>query len=225
MRLQVTASECCAAPLLMRLVGRARCAFFADEVRAEGACSAHASVTRCSAPVSAPEPQEELVRAEHPGAIPPPAESSVRSLHSERAERVWVRPMARPLAKARSEFARRFDAAMSEHWVRGEEAYSNTAVARACKVNEKTVREWRLGEKRIPPEAIALLPGQLFEETVAILESLRSKTPKRAVIELRKSLTDLESQIAHEDPHEVVKALDAAAGRIAELRKKAVGVK
>lgn len=142
-------------------------------------------------------------------------------MHSVRAELAAHRP--RPLAKAKTDFARRFDEIMHAHWVRGEEAYSNVAVARACNVSEKTVRDWRSGAKRIPPEAIALFPSQLFDETVAILTGLRNRAPKRAIAQLRQALADLPSQLAGEDPAEILRALLNAQGEIAALMQKAVG--
>lgn len=162
------------------------------------------------------------VRAEQAAPVPAESTRSLESVRAEQAHRALV-AKPRPLTKARSEFARRFDAVMHAHWVRGEEAFSNVAVARACGVDEKAVRQWRLGEKRIPPEAMALFPSQLFDETVSVLEALRSRTPKRAVSELGKALSNLDTQILHEDPTEMLRALVEARSKIDALMKKAMG--
>lgn len=131
--------------------------------------------------------------------------------------------MPRKLAKARSEFVRRFDAIMVGHYLRGEEAYSNVAVARACGVDEKTVRQWRSGEKQLRAETIALFPGRLRDEVLALLKDLEGRAPERALVQLGRSLDALDTQIAQEDPVDLVPALDHAIGRIVVLKKKAMG--
>lgn len=156
-----------------------------------------------------------------PCSVPAADESSARSLHSIRAERFVHTP--RPLAKARSAFAHRFADLLHEHWVRGEAAYSKTAVARACDVAEKTVHEWCKGEKRMPPECIAKLPHQLFVEVMAILQELHGQKPKRALVQIREGMAALPRELAHEDKLEVVRALVDVQGQAAALMQKAMG--
>ena len=133
----------------------------------------------------------------------------------------------RPLAKARDEFAEAFDRVMNAHWLRGEEAYSNVAIARACGVDEKTVRAWRsegrTEQKPMPAAALRLLPSQVFGEMLDYLSTARGRTPKRALVKLREALGELDGQIAHEDAAEVLRALLGAQEQIAGLMKKAMG--
>lgn len=157
---------------------------------------------------------------------PVAAPRSEASLRSEKAhERLASTPRAlRPLTKARDDIAAAFDRVMSEHWLRGEEAYSNVAVARACGVDERIVREWRSGEKPMPAAALALIPSQLYAEMVdSLAANRRQGVPRRALVKLRESLAELDGQLGHEDGAEVVRALAGAQGQIASLMAKAVG--
>lgn len=206
-------------------------AVFASEARPESACSDDACAGVRAVCNAASSGESLQVRAERVGGnfearaehddLPKAEDSGPRTIQSVRAEQAALRP--RGLAKAKSDFARRFDEVMHAHWVRGEEAYSNVAVARACNVSEKAVREWRRGIKRIPPECIAKLPGQLFDQTIEIMTGMRSRAPKRAIAQLRQALADLPSQLAGEDPAEVLRALLNAQGELAALMAKAVG--
>lgn len=137
----------------------------------------------------------------------------------------------RPLAKARARFAEALDSTLNDHWVNGEEAYSNVAIARMCGVDEKTVRAWREDEsdepgvqgKPMPAAALQLVPSRLHEELLEHVAAARGRAPKRAIGLLRRALVDIEWQIANEDPREVVKALAAAQVQLGELMKKAMG--
>ncbi len=149
---------------------------------------------------------------------------TVESVRAEESHRELA-SSTRPLAKARCAVARAFDEVMHAHWLRGEESYSNVAVARSCGTDEKTVRQWRLGTKHLPVTALTLMPSQIYAEVLDIVAKSRGVVPKRALLLLTKSLDDLDGQLAHEDPTEVVKALAGAQGRIAELMKKAMGGK
>ena len=167
---------------------------------------------------------ETSARTDQTGGIqaPPRSEASLRS-ESLRARFDALPRSLRPLAKARSEFAAAFDTVMNEHWLRGEEAYSNVAVARACGVDEKTVRAWRSEEKPMPAAALTLIPTQVYGEVLDYLASARGRTPKRALVKLRESLGELAGQLAHEDGAEVVRALVGVQGQVAALMTKAMG--
>lgn len=134
-----------------------------------------------------------------------------------------VRRADSALFLARCSFAAAFDAAMHAHWLRGEESLSNVAIGRACGVDEKTVRLWRLGEKPMPAAALQLLPSQVYGEMIDHLAGSRGRTPKRALVKLREALGELGGQLAHEDGSEVVRALVGAQGQLADLMKKAMG--
>jgi hypothetical protein len=136
----------------------------------------------------------------------PRTETSIRAEVAHRDLQA-LPPSQRPLALARAEFARAFDSVMHNHWLAGEGAYSNVAVARACGVDEKTIRQWREGEKPFPAAALTLLPGQLFDEIMSHVAAARGRTPRRAVVQLREALTALRVQAVHEDQHELTRAL------------------
>ena len=126
-------------------------------------------------------------------------------------------PSQRPLAVARAALARAFDAALHEHWLRGDAAYSNCAVARAVGVDEKTVRQWRDGEKPIPAAALSLLPGVLHDQVLAEISRMRGRARKRAVVMLREVVTGLRAELAHEDAREVRRAIHDAQRELLEL--------
>lgn len=87
--------------------------------------------------------------------------------------------MPRKLAKARPEAVRRLNAVWDEVIRRYGDAYTNGAVARACGVHEKTVRQWRDGKKPLRFEAIILLPSRLRDEVIALIKILA--TQKKAM--------------------------------------------
>jgi hypothetical protein len=142
-----------------------------------------------------------------------------RSAHSLRAEAAYrgLASTARRFTTARMTLAKAFSVAMHEHWLRDNHAYSNAAIGRLCGVDEKTVRQWRSSEKPIPATVLVLLPTQLYDDVLAAIAASRGVLPKRALIQLRKALSDLRSQIAHEDKGEVTRALLDAQSQIAEI--------
>ena len=162
-------------------------------------------------------------RGERISELPTPPASSI-SLVSEtsRKRRPAAPPLLKPLAKARSEFETAFDSFMNSAWQQGNEALSNCEIGRRCGVNEKVVRGWRNGERPMPAAALALVPTQLFTHLVDYLSSLRKRPPRRALIQLRQALSDLESQLAFEDRSEVALALSGARAQIDDLMRKAV---
>ncbi len=151
----------------------------------------------------------------------PAATESERTLESLRAERAHqaLQSGPRKLAKARTEFVRRFDAIMTDHRMRGETAYSNGAVARACGVDEKTVRQWRSGEKQLRAEVIALFPGRLRDEVLALIRELDGRGVEPGIVQLGRSLDVLDGQVTAED----APVLDRAIERLSDLRRKAMG--
>lgn len=197
--------------------GSAAPRFGHEPARADTACSLHEREAICVVSKCATDREPLKPPAANSVSVP----SAARTLQSLRAERFAHTP--RPLAKARSEFARRFADLLHEKWVRGELAYSKAAVARACAVAEKTVHEWCRGEKRMPPECIAKLPHQLFVEIMAILQDLHGQKPRRALLKIREGMAELPAELAHEDKVEVVRALVDVQGQAAELMKKAMG--
>lgn len=126
------------------------------------------------------------------------------------------------LEEARQTLSKAFDAVMHEHWLRGEEAFSNVSVARMCGVDEKIVRQWRTGDKPMPLAALLLLPSQLYSEMLGQVDAGRGRTPKRALVQMRQALADLDGQLAHEDLDEVVRALSDLQTRAADLAMKAM---
>lgn len=159
-------------------------------------------------------------RAARMGGIPAAPESE-RTIQSRRAEaaRLTEGPGLRKLAKARSEFVRRFDAIMAEHRMRGEGAYSNGAVARACGVDEKTVRQWRAGDKPLRAEVVALFPGRLRDEVLALIRELDGRGIEPGIVQLARSLDVLDGQVTAEDAPVLRRAIE----RLAVLEKKAAG--
>src|SRR5690606_33870827 len=110
--------------------------------------------------------QPRVLEAEIP---PPPRNAASLRAESARQRLVEGPRLIRPIAKARTDFARALDTIMAEHWVRGEEALSNCAIGRACGLDEKHVRKWRSDEAPMPAAALALIPSQLFTEVVDYL--------------------------------------------------------
>lgn len=179
-------------------------------------------------PARAERARSEDVRAPHATAtdvVPPAAEPSARSLESVRAELAHqaLKAVPRKLAKARSAFVRSFDALMNDHHLRGEEAYSNVAVARACGVDEKTVRQWRSGEKHLRAEAVALFPGRLRDEVLALLRDIEGRSPEIPLVQLGRSLDAIDRQLTKGGSGNVVPALDLALVRIEVMKRKAMG--
>lgn len=148
----------------------------------------------------------------------PDSDRTPESLRAEAAKQA-LGPGLRKLAKARSEFVRRFDAIMTDHRMRGEVAYSNGAVARACDVDEKTVRQWRSGEKPLRAEAIALFPGRLRDEVLALIRELDGRGVEPGIVQLARSLDMLDEQVTAEDAPVIRRAIE----RLSVLEKKAVG--
>lgn len=164
--------------------------------------------------------EREEPRAAQTGGVPAAPESE-RTIESHRAEAAShaLQSGPRKLVKARSEFVRRFDAIMTEHRMRGETAYSNGAVARACGVDEKTVRQWRNGEKPLRAEVVALFPGRLRDEVLALIRELDGRGVEPGIVQLAKSLDVLDSQVTAED----ASVLDHAIGRLVGMKRKAMG--
>jgi hypothetical protein len=90
---------------------------------------------------------------------------SNESLRAERAYNHWTGlPLSqRPLEIAARSVADAFDRAMMA------EGLSNAALAEHCAVDEKTVRQWRANEKKLPVSALIAMPEPLVERLLAAL--------------------------------------------------------
>ncbi len=126
-------------------------------------------------------------------------------------------PHRRKLAVARAELANAFDAVMHEHWLRGNEAYSNVAVARACDIDEKQVRQWRENEKPMPAAAMVLFPGRLYQDVLAEVERMRGRGTKRSAVLLREALDGLGEELAREDARDARRVIDDGQRRLLEI--------
>lgn len=122
-----------------------------------------------------------------------------------------VPPSERPLAVARMEVAGAFDRVMHAHWVAGEGAFSNCAVARACGVDERIVRRWRLGEQPIPIAALLVMPPTLAAEIVSLVQDRRVLSPhQRGVPALLDAVAALAEPARAEDVADLRRALREA---------------
>ena len=145
-----------------------------------------------------------------------------RTAHSHRCEqayRDWTTtpPSQRPLAVARGEIARAFDAFLHERWLAGDAALSNVAVARACGVDERMVRGWREGEKALPAAALLVMPVAAAQALVARVQERRILSPhRRGAAILRDALEQLEQPVSAEDRGAVLRELLDALRRINE---------
>jgi hypothetical protein len=142
------------------------------------------------------------------------------SSRAEAAYRDWkaVPPSQRPLVVARRRAAPILDHILHEHWLRGDYAVSNVALAeRWCGVTEKTIRQWRDGEKPMPFEALLVLPPSLCDELFDALNDARGRTPRHAFVLLRAALDAVEHGIANEDRRELQRELGDAQQRLAVL--------
>lgn len=157
------------------------------------------------------------------------AERSVSSVRSEAAYKDWlaVAPSDRPLSVAHAATAKHFDGLMHTHWLRGEEAYSNVAVARASGIDEKHVRQWRTGEKRIPLAALLTMPPTLANAIVTWIGETRGfDRQQRALTSLATALDRVDAPVRAEDRDEVLRGLRDARDRIiARLDALAMGAK
>lgn len=125
------------------------------------------------------------------------APRTAHSLRCEQAYRDWqaTPPSQRPLAVARGELARAFDAAMHAHWLAGEGAFSNVAVARSCGIDERNVRQWRDGEKAMPVAALLVMPATLTNELVTLVRERRGlAVHQRGLAALAAALDQLEAR-------------------------------
>lgn len=139
-----------------------------------------------------------------------------RTEHSMRgaaSHRDWlaVPPSERPLAVARGEVAGALDRAMHAHWLAGEGAFSNCAVARACGVTEGIVRGWRSGQRPIPVAALLVMPPTLAAEVVSLVRDRRALSPhQRGVPALLDAVAALDRPARPEDVADLKRALREA---------------
>lgn len=134
-------------------------------------------------------------------------------------------PSQRPMAVARRDVADLLDAEMHAAWVQGNDALSNCAVARACSIDEHTVRNWRKAAKPVPLAALRLLPFTLAASLVAALLNGRGQVTshRRAVQALGDALDALERPVPTAERAEVLRAAAEAMARLGNVMAKAAG--
>lgn len=169
---------------------------------------------------------ENLPFAQSEVPAPPRSEASLRS-EKAASDYAATRDQRRSV-KARAETSRAFDEALHARQVRGEEAYSNVAVGRACDVDERIVREWRNdwndGRRPVPAWALKLLPFEITRELGADIEAARvGKLDRRELPNVRPMLSKLDAQLAHEDPAIALRELVAAARQLAGMIERLTG--
>ena len=155
-----------------------------------------------------------------------PAEPrSEASLRSEKAAATYAETRdLRRSVQVREETAEALDHALHERQVRGEEAYSNVAIGRACDVDEATVRKWRTNRKPIPAWALKLVPFEIHRDLVADIEAKRlGKIDRRELPNVRPMLAKLDAQLANEDPAIALKELAQAARQLEAMIARLTG--
>lgn len=151
----------------------------------------------------------------------PRAEQSAASERAEQAYRDWlaVPESARPLATSSDLLAKEFDRAIHARWmsdVGG--AYSNEALGRRCGIDEKGIRQWRSGSKRIPLAALMVMPPALAVEVVQwVSQRCGLGRHQRPVAALAEVLTRIErTEVLAGDRAETLRELVDAQRRIQE---------
>lgn len=178
-------------------------------------------------PLQAP---DRLPHAQSAVPSPPRSEASIRS--EKAASHYAATRDQRRSVIARGATSRALDEALHARQVRGEEAYSNVAIARACDVDERIVRDWRNdwkdSKRSLPAWALKLVPFEIRRELDADIEAARvGKIDRRELPNVRPMLSKLDAQLAQEDPaialRELVAAVRQVEGMIARLTGKATG--
>ena len=148
------------------------------------------------------------------------------SLRSEKAAATYaVSRDERRSVLARVDTSRALDEALHARQVRGEEAYSNVAVARACDVDERIVREWRSGDRALPAWALRMLPHDIAREVTASIDAARvGRIDRRELPMVRPMLSRLEAQLAKEDPAVARRELEAALRMIGGMVERLKGM-
>lgn len=144
--------------------------------------------------------------------------STIQSERAERAYRDWnaVPGSLRPLNVAHDTVHKMFDGLLHGHWMRGEEAYTNESLGRSCGIDEKGVRQWRDGAKRIPLAALLVLPPTVSVEMIQWISERRGLgRQQRAVTQLAEAVGRLEKPVAPDDREDVLRSLIDAQSRIA----------
>lgn len=162
----------------------------------------------------------------------PPAQSeeiseprSGASLRSEKAASKYLATRdQRRSVQSRVATARAFDESLHARQVRGDEAYSNVAVARACDVDERIVRDWRAGIRPVPAWSLKLMPAEVRRELDADIDAARAgKIDRRELPNVRPLLSKLDAQLANEDPAIALRELVAAARQLAGMIERLTG--
>jgi hypothetical protein len=127
---------------------------------------------------------------------------------------------------ARNDTARALDETLHERQVRGEEAYSNVAIGRACDVDESIVRKWRTNQKPLPAWALKLVPFEIHRELAANIDAARvGKIDRRELPNVRPMLAKLDAQLATEDPIIALKELAQAARQLEAMIARLTGAR
>lgn len=142
---------------------------------------------------------------------------SAGTLQSSRAElayRDWnaVPESDRPLPKACGEAAKAVDTILHARSMRGDMGSSNEALARACGVDEKGIRQWRKNDKRIPLAALLLMPASVSVEIIQWVAHRRGlgRPAATPLGQLDDALTAVEKSLSAD----CKPAIKAARGRI-----------
>jgi hypothetical protein len=173
-----------------------------------------------SAPLQAP---DHLPLAQSEDSSPARSEASLRS-EKAASEYAATRDQRRSV-QARIATARSLDEALHVRQVRGEEAYSNVAIARACDVDERIVRDWRDdspdAKRALPAWALKLLPSEIHRELNADTEAARvGKIDRRELPNVRPMLSKLAAQLPLEDRDVADRELAAAERMIQAMRQR-----
>ncbi len=151
----------------------------------------------------------------------PRNDCSLQSHRAEQAYRDWkaIPESARPLSTAHETLWKEFDRIVHARWmsdVGG--AYSNEAVGRRCGIDEKGVRQWRTGAKRIPLAALMVMPQPLAVEVIQwISQRCGLGRQQRPVAALGEVLTRIEqAEVRADDRAETLRELLDAQRRIGE---------
>ncbi len=137
----------------------------------------------------------------------------------ERAAGTARAPLKRN-GRSRLAFAKLLNDALFRRWERGDDACSTRAIAQKCGVNQRTVHEYRHGEKSAPWALAYELPIEIVEEMNEAIISARAggRTWRWAMALIRRGLDWVEEQgLAPADRHEAIDALSTAQERIAKM--------
>lgn len=152
-----------------------------------------------------------------------------RTITAERAtaaqvEWAGVPPSQRPSAMAARQMADALDEALHRAYLDGNDALSNVAIGRACGVDEKTVRQWRLGRRPMPSWALLKLPPSLAAEMLAWVQRTRGVSAHQGAAKtLLEAVGRLEKPMPAGERGDVARVVGEAMGRLGLVLAKATG--